>query len=178
MQCNTYWRHMRRHLSPCKRLSPLTTCRCSKHDDGEHLISFPGKHGKAQPDPGVCKGWELHVFHPHLLPKTRLHPIFSLTFSVQGWVRAPQGWLLAVQGHVDQVQGIIPSDEDVPQVVKLESCLFQGRHCEYLPPCYKSSCLQLFSPFPLISIDPNRPEQPPAIALIPLPSACSCLILY
>ena len=31
MQCNTYWRHMKRHLSPCKRLSPLTICRCSKH---------------------------------------------------------------------------------------------------------------------------------------------------
>ena len=30
MQCNTYWRHMRRHLSPCKRLSPLTICRCIK----------------------------------------------------------------------------------------------------------------------------------------------------
>ena len=31
MQCNTYWRHMKRHLSPCKRLSPLTICRCSKY---------------------------------------------------------------------------------------------------------------------------------------------------
>ena len=139
-----------------------------------------GKHGKAQPDPGVCTGWELHVLHPHLLPKARLHKhaIFCLIFLSPGWVRAPQGWLLAVQGHVDQVQELVQVGKDVPQVVKLESCLFQGRHCEYLPPCYKSSCLQLFSPFPLISVDPNRPEQPPVIALIPLPSACSCLVLY
>ena len=107
-----------------------------------------------------------------------MHTIFCLTFLSPGWVRAPQGWLLAVQGHVDQVQELVQVGEDVPQVVKLESCLFQGRHCEYLPPCYKSSCLQLFSPFPLISVDPNRPEQPPVIALIPLPSACSCLVLY
>ena len=172
---------MRRHLSPCKRLSPLTICRCSKYSimmSPSYLFQASmARHNltleSAQDGSFMCS-----TLTSFLRPGCIMHAIFGLTFLSPGWVRAPQGWLLAVQGHVDQVQGLLPSDEDVRQVVKLESCLFQGRHCEYLPPCYKSSCLQLFSPFPLISIDPNRPEQPPVIALIPLPSACSCLVLY
>ena len=149
------------------------------------MNNFPDKHCEAQPDSGGSKGGELHVLHPYLLSQARLTqaPICLTLLNPHIWVQGgfvpnKTGFLLSRVQPTRCVGVFVNENLLFCKVVKLESCLFRGRHCEYLPPCYKSSCLQLFSPFPVITVDPDQPDQPPAISLIPLPSACSCLVLY
>ena len=35
---------------------------------------------------------------------------------------------------------------ELGQLVRVAECLYRGQHCEYLPPCYRSSCTQNYTP--------------------------------
>ena len=35
---------------------------------------------------------------------------------------------------------------ELGQLVRVAECLYRGHHCEYLPPCYRSSCEQNYTP--------------------------------
>ena len=35
---------------------------------------------------------------------------------------------------------------ELGQLVRVAECLYRGHHCEYLPPCYRSSCTQNYTP--------------------------------
>ncbi|KAL7642305.1 UNVERIFIED_CONTAM: hypothetical protein RMT77_006866 [Armadillidium vulgare] len=82
-----------------------------------------------------------------------------------GWARNLRGEWLA----------IINTDL-FPQVVRVEECKYANRRCEYLPPCYKSSCLQRYSFEKLLCVDPRSPDGRPIVDIFEIPNACSCFV--
>ena len=45
-----------------------------------------------------------------------------------GWVRSSDGvWHVVVQS----------ASWDISQLVRASECLYRGKHCEYLPACYR-----------------------------------------
>ncbi|CAL4158597.1 unnamed protein product [Meganyctiphanes norvegica] len=82
-----------------------------------------------------------------------------------GWAQNTRGqWLVVI------------NTDKFPQSVRIETCKYGGRRCEYLPPCYKSTCIQRSSYAKLIAIDPTRPSVRPRVETFLLPSACSCFV--
>ena len=83
-----------------------------------------------------------------------------------GWVRSEAGvWYLVIQS----------SDWDIDQRVTSSECLYRGKHCEYLPACYRSSCLQNFSPTSLLATSLSQHNKPIFIN-VNLPVSCSCFV--
>ncbi|KAM7295337.1 neurotrophin 1-like [Ixodes scapularis] len=82
-----------------------------------------------------------------------------------GWAKNWKGlWLTVV------------NTERFPQVTRVEKCKYRGKPCDYMVPCYKSSCKQREMLFPLIAVNPYDPGQKPSIELFPIPSGCVCYV--
>jgi hypothetical protein len=58
----------------------------------------------------------------------------------------------------------------------LSSCRFGGKRCEYLPPCYKSFCVQRYAYIKLLCVDPFNPHHRPIVDVFEIPTACSCFV--
>ncbi|XP_076055324.1 neurotrophin 1-like isoform X2 [Oratosquilla oratoria] len=82
------------------------------------------------------------------------------------------GWARNVHGRL---QAILNTDK-FPQIIKVERCQYEGRRCEYLPPCYKSSCIQRTSYVKLVALDPEFSSQKPSVEVFEVPTACSCFV--
>ena len=83
-----------------------------------------------------------------------------------GWVRSSTGvWHVVVQS----------ASWDISQLVRASECLYRGKHCEYLPACYRSSCVQNFSPTALLATSLSRRNKPTFIT-VDLPVSCSCFV--
>ncbi|XP_063592717.1 neurotrophin 1-like isoform X3 [Penaeus indicus] len=82
------------------------------------------------------------------------------------------GWAQNIRG---EWVAVINTDK-YPQSVRVESCKYQGKRCEFLPPCYKSKCVQRNTYVKLLSVDPYRPEYKPTVDVFEIPSACSCFV--
>ncbi|KAH6921673.1 hypothetical protein HPB50_003951 [Hyalomma asiaticum] len=53
---------------------------------------------------------------------------------------------------------------------------YRNKPCDYMVPCYKSSCKQREMLYPLIAVNPYDPGQKPLIDLFPIPSGCVCYV--
>ncbi|KAK4317128.1 hypothetical protein Pmani_011762 [Petrolisthes manimaculis] len=82
------------------------------------------------------------------------------------------GWAQNVRG---EWVAILNTDK-FPQTIRVEVCRYGGKRCEYLPPCYKSSCVQRFSYVRLLSLSPYHPSHRPVVDVFQIPSACSCFV--
>lgn len=82
------------------------------------------------------------------------------------------GWAQNIRG---EWVAVINTDK-YPQSVRVESCKYKNKRCEFLPPCYKSKCVQRYSYVKLLSVDPYRPEYKPTVDVFEVPSACSCFV--
>ncbi|XP_037791206.1 neurotrophin 1-like isoform X1 [Penaeus monodon] len=82
------------------------------------------------------------------------------------------GWAQNIRG---EWVAVINTDK-YPQSVRVESCKYRGKRCEFLPPCYKSKCVQRHTYVKLLSVDPYRPEYKPTVDVFEIPSACSCFV--
>ncbi|CAL8109798.1 unnamed protein product [Orchesella dallaii] len=63
-----------------------------------------------------------------------------------------------------------------PQSVRIETCKYPKKKCEYMPPCYKSYCVQRYTYVKLICLDPYNPGKRPTTDVFEIPSACSCFV--
>ncbi|KAH8031419.1 hypothetical protein HPB51_017191 [Rhipicephalus microplus] len=82
-----------------------------------------------------------------------------------GWAKNWKGlWMTVV------------NTERFPQVTRVEKCKYRNKPCDYMVPCYKSSCKQREMLFPLIAVNPYDPGQKPLIDLFPIPSGCVCYV--
>ncbi|XP_021966866.1 neurotrophin 1 [Folsomia candida] len=63
-----------------------------------------------------------------------------------------------------------------PQSVRIETCKYPKKKCEYMPPCYKSYCVQRYTYVKLICLDPYNPNKRPTTDVFEIPSACSCFV--
>jgi hypothetical protein len=63
-----------------------------------------------------------------------------------------------------------------PQSVRIETCKYPKKKCEYMPPCYHSYCVQRYTYVKLICLDPYNPDQKPTVDVFEIPSACSCFV--
>ncbi|PSN50505.1 hypothetical protein C0J52_10715 [Blattella germanica] len=70
----------------------------------------------------------------------------------------------------------VVNTEKYPQNVRVETCKFGGKKCEYLPPCYKSFCIQRYTYVKLLCIDPYKPHRRPIVDVFEVPAACSCFV--
>ncbi|XP_034240285.1 uncharacterized protein LOC117644777 [Thrips palmi] len=82
------------------------------------------------------------------------------------------GW---ARNWKDQWVAVVNTDK-FPQMVRVETCKFLNQKCEFLPPCYKSSCMQRFAATRLLCVDPANPHQRPTIDVFEMPVACSCFV--
>ncbi|KAK3914595.1 Neurotrophin 1, partial [Frankliniella fusca] len=82
------------------------------------------------------------------------------------------GW---ARNWKDQWVAVVNTDK-FPQMVRVETCKFLNQKCEFLPPCYKSSCVQRFAATRLLCVDPANPHQRPIIEVFEMPVACSCFV--
>lgn len=53
---------------------------------------------------------------------------------------------------------------------------YGGKKCEYLPPCYKSFCVQRYAYVKLLCVDPFNPHYRPIVDVFEIPTACSCFV--
>ncbi|XP_065308383.1 neurotrophin 1-like isoform X1 [Dermacentor albipictus] len=82
-----------------------------------------------------------------------------------GWAKNWKGlWMTVV------------NTERFPQVTRVEKCKYRNKPCDYMVPCYKSSCKQREMLYPLIAVNPYDPGQKPLIDLFPIPSGCVCYV--
>ncbi|XP_021931867.1 neurotrophin 1-like isoform X2 [Zootermopsis nevadensis] len=70
----------------------------------------------------------------------------------------------------------VVNTEKYPQSVRVEICKYGGKKCEYLPPCYKSFCVQRFAYVKLLCVDPFNQHQRPIVDVFEIPTACSCFV--
>lgn len=89
----------------------------------------------------------------------------SVQYLRPGWAQNLYGEWVAV----------INTDK-FPQSVRIETCRYKDKRCEYLPPCYKSRCVQRYNYVKLLSLDPYRPTYKPIVDVFQIPSACSCFV--
>ncbi|XP_064485154.1 neurotrophin 1-like [Ornithodoros turicata] len=82
------------------------------------------------------------------------------------------GWAKNWKGHWMTVV----NTERFPQVTRIEKCKYRNKPCDYMVPCYKSSCKQREMLYPLIAVNPYDPGQKPVIDLFPVPSGCVCYV--
>ncbi|XP_045111443.1 neurotrophin 1-like [Portunus trituberculatus] len=82
------------------------------------------------------------------------------------------GWAQNLRG---EWVAILNTDR-FPQTVKIETCRYGNKRCEYLPPCYKSRCAQRYSYTRLLSLNPHLPSLRPVIDVFQIPTACSCFV--
>ncbi|XP_077547725.1 neurotrophin 1-like [Haemaphysalis longicornis] len=82
-----------------------------------------------------------------------------------GWAKNWKGlWMTVV------------NTERFPQVTRVEKCKYRNKPCDYMVPCYKSSCKQREMLYPLIAVNPYDLGQKPTIDLFPIPSGCVCYV--
>ena len=53
---------------------------------------------------------------------------------------------------------------------------FGGKRCEYVPPCYKSFCVQRYAYIKLLCVDPFNLHHRPIVDVFEIPTACSCFV--
>ncbi|XP_046638489.1 uncharacterized protein LOC124316532 isoform X1 [Daphnia pulicaria] len=82
------------------------------------------------------------------------------------------GWAHDVTGR----NLLVVNTPRYPQIHRLETCRYAGKHCEFLPPCYRSRCQQRYTHKHMIVIDPAQLSGGPFVDLLPLPSSCSCFV--
>ncbi|KAK4010325.1 hypothetical protein OUZ56_019469 [Daphnia magna] len=82
------------------------------------------------------------------------------------------GWAHDVTGR----NLLVVNTPRYPQIHRLETCRYADKHCEYLPPCYRSRCQQRYTHKHMIVIDPAKLSSGPFVDLLPLPSSCSCFV--
>ncbi|XP_069959426.1 neurotrophin 1 isoform X3 [Cherax quadricarinatus] len=82
------------------------------------------------------------------------------------------GWAQNLRG---EWVAILNTDK-FPQTMRVETCSYGGKRCEYLPPCYKSSCVQRYSYVRLLCVDPYHPTLKPVVDVFQIPAACSCFV--
>ncbi|KAI9559268.1 hypothetical protein GHT06_016057 [Daphnia sinensis] len=82
------------------------------------------------------------------------------------------GWAHDVTGR----NLLVVNTPRYPQIHRLETCRYADKHCEYLPPCYRSRCQQRYTHKHLIVIDPAKLSAGPYVDILPLPSSCSCFV--
>ncbi|XP_013778170.1 neurotrophin 1-like [Limulus polyphemus] len=87
------------------------------------------------------------------------------TYLRPGWARNWKGHWLAVV-----------NTDKFPQTVRVEHCKFPHKSCEYLPPCYESTCKQRYSLIQLLCVDPYNYDHKPIVDLFALPTGCSCFV--
>nr|XP_018917682.1 PREDICTED: uncharacterized protein LOC109044423 [Bemisia tabaci] len=71
---------------------------------------------------------------------------------------------------------IVINTDKYPQSVRIETCKYPNGKCEYLPPCYKSMCIQRQMPVKLLAIDPNKPHHRPMVDVFQIPTSCACFV--
>ncbi|XP_068212703.1 neurotrophin 1-like isoform X2 [Palaemon carinicauda] len=89
----------------------------------------------------------------------------SIQYLRPGWAQNLHGEWVAV----------INTDK-FPQSIRVETCRYKDKRCEYLPPCYKSKCVQRYNYVKLLCLDPYRPTYRPTVDVFKVPSACSCFV--
>ncbi|XP_064083163.1 neurotrophin 1-like isoform X2 [Macrobrachium nipponense] len=89
----------------------------------------------------------------------------SVQYLRPGWAQNLHGEWVAV----------INTDK-FPQSIRVENCRYKDKRCEYLPPCYKSKCVQRYNYVKLLCLDPYRPTYRPTVDVFKVPSACSCFV--
>ncbi|XP_068212443.1 LOW QUALITY PROTEIN: neurotrophin 1-like [Palaemon carinicauda] len=89
----------------------------------------------------------------------------SVQYLRHGWAQNLHGEWVAV----------INTDK-FPQSIRVETCRYKDKRCEYLPPCYKSICVQRYNYVKLLCLDPYRPTYRPTVDVFKVPSACSCFV--
>nr|XP_045600361.1 neurotrophin 1-like [Procambarus clarkii] len=82
------------------------------------------------------------------------------------------GWAQNLRG---EWVAILNTDK-FPQTMRVETCRYGGKRCEYLPPCYKSRCVQRYSYVRLLCLDPYHPSIKPVVDVFQIPTACSCFV--
>jgi len=82
------------------------------------------------------------------------------------------GWAKNYKGHWMAVV----NTERFPQTTRIEKCKYREKPCDYMPPCYKTSCKQREMLYPLIALNPYDPSQKPLVDLFPIPSGCVCYV--
>ncbi|XP_018494910.1 neurotrophin 1 [Galendromus occidentalis] len=82
------------------------------------------------------------------------------------------GWAKNYKGHWKAVV----NTERFPQTARIEKCKYREKPCDYMPPCYKTSCKQREMLYPLIAVNPYDSSQKPLVDLFPLPSGCVCYV--
>ncbi|XP_033607221.1 neurotrophin 1-like [Cryptotermes secundus] len=70
----------------------------------------------------------------------------------------------------------VVNTEKYPQSIRVELCKYGGKKCEYLPPCYKSFCVQRYAYVKLLCVDPFNPHHRPIVDVFEIPTACSCFV--
>ncbi|XP_037071535.1 neurotrophin 1-like [Pollicipes pollicipes] len=86
-------------------------------------------------------------------------------YSRPGWARSLAGaWQLVINA---------PS---YPQVVRTERCRYEGRRCNFLPPCMSSVCVQRFAVVKMLCASPLNPFSRPRVQDVEIPSGCSCYV--
>ncbi|XP_071528143.1 neurotrophin 1-like isoform X3 [Panulirus ornatus] len=89
----------------------------------------------------------------------------SVDYMRPGWAQNLRGEWLAIL-----------NTDKFPQTIRVEKCRYEGKRCEYLPPCYKSKCVQRYSYVRLLCVDPYHPTLRPVVEVFRIPSACSCFV--
>nr|CAD7445341.1 unnamed protein product [Timema bartmani] len=60
----------------------------------------------------------------------------------------------------------VVNTDKYPQSLRMELCKYGGKRCEYLPPCYKSFCVQRYTYVKLLCVDPLNTHHRPVVDVI------------
>nr|CAD7265078.1 unnamed protein product [Timema shepardi] len=83
----------------------------------------------------------------------------EVTYIRPGWAR---NWK-------NQWVAVVNTDK-YPQSLRMELCKYGGKRCEYLPPCYKSFCVQRYTYVKLLCVDPLNTHHRPVVDVFEIPS--------
>ncbi|CAG0884096.1 unnamed protein product [Darwinula stevensoni] len=89
----------------------------------------------------------------------------EVSYIRPGWARNFRGNWVAVL-----------NTDRFPQSIRIETCKYPESRCDYIPPCFVSSCRQRYTYVKLMCLNPYDPSERPALDVFRVPSDCSCFV--
>lgn len=81
------------------------------------------------------------------------------------------GWAMNTNGRWVVALNTPQYQQHVTEVI----CRYHsGAKCNYIPPCYRATCLQRYNTQKLLVIDPRVPHKGPFLSEFLFPSCCVC----